>query len=353
MSAARRNHKRRDWPAHLYEPRPGYYVFRTPDGRVLPIGRVPLAFAKAEAIAANLHLAESRPSLVDRLSGSTMTVEQLLAKLPQSDKPNTIKSRRSLDRKIVTALGNMACSQVTVQDVAELVARETEAGKMRSGQALRSRLVDAFTHAVQLGWADANPAAVTRAPVVKIQRGRLTLDTFTRIYEIAPQVSEWLQRAMRLALITGADRSTIAGLQRSMSDGEWLTFTRAKTGARIAIPLRIRLEALGWTLGDELRQRTGIVSPYLVHHVNVWGNAPAGSKVHPDRISHAFTQARKLAGIQDEGAPTFHELRSLSKRLYDAQGGIDTKALLGHADEKAARKYADPRGAEPIRVRVA
>jgi integrase len=98
--------------------------------------------------------------------------------------------------------------------------------------------------------------------------------------------------------------------------------------------------------------RTGVLSKYLVHHVNVWGNAPVGSKVHPDRISHAFTEARKLAGIPDEGAPTFHELRSLAKRLYTTQGNVDTKALLGHADERTAAIYADPRGVEPIRVRV-
>jgi hypothetical protein len=74
--------------------------------------------------------------------------------------------------------------------------------------------------------------------------------------------------------------------------------------------------------------------------------------VHPDRISHAFTEARKLAEIPDEGAPTFHEIRSLSKRLYDAQGNVDTKALLGHTTEQAADIYADPRGIEPIRVRI-
>jgi integrase len=89
----------------------------------------------------------------------------------------------------------------------------------------------------------------------------------------------------------------------------------------------------------------------------VWGNAPAGSRVHPDRISHAFTEARRLAGIPDvspdgKGAPTFHEIRSLAKRLYDKQGGVDTKALLGHSTDKMGALYGDPRGVEPIRVSV-
>ena len=85
--------------------------------------------------------------------------------------------------------------------------------------------------------------------------------------------------------------------------------------------------------------------------------APAGSKVHPDRVSHAFTEARVLAGIPDVGpdgklAPTFHELRSLSKRLYDEQGNVDTRALLGHATARMGALYANPRGVEPIKVRV-
>lgn len=53
-----------------------------------------------------------------------------------------------------------------------------------------------------------------------------------------------------------------------------------------------------------------------------------------------------------KGAPTFHEIRSLSKRLYDEQGNVDTKALLGHRTEKMGALYADPRGVAPIRVRV-
>ena len=69
-------------------------------------------------------------------------------------------------------------------------------------------------------------------------------------------------------------------------------------------------------------------------------------------ITRAFSEARKLAGIPDEGAPTFHEIRSLSKRLYDAQGGVDTKALLGHMTDAMAKLYANSRDGAPIKVGV-
>jgi hypothetical protein len=176
-----------------------------------------------------------------------------------------------------------------------------------------------------------------------------------------PEVAEWLQPAMRIALVTGADRSTIAALERSNVTADELVIKRSKTadstGMVIAIPLRLRLDVMGWTLRDVLRVRTGVLSRYLVHHVQPYGNAPAGSPVFPDRISKAFTAARVLAGIPDvlpsgQKAPTFHEIRSLAKRLYAAQGNVDTKQLLGHSTDSAAALYEDARGAEPLRVRV-
>jgi integrase len=352
MNAARRSIKRRDWPRGLREPRPGYYAWDHPDGRTLSIGRVPLAVAKQEALSANLHLAETKPGLVERLTGATRTLADLLAKMPAAENKNTAKSVRSLDKAITAAIGAKACGELTVEDCSNLIEAAVDEGKARSAEALRSRLMAVCRRGMSLGWMDANPAEVTERPKVAVRRGRLTLESFRAIHAKADQAAEWLPQAMMLALVTGADRSSIAALQRAdVADGH-LTITRSKTGARVAIPLALRLGCAEVTLAELLARRTGVVSRYLVHHVNPWGNAPAGSPVHPDRISHAFTEARKLAGIPDEGAPTFHEIRSLAKRLYTAQGGVDTKALLGHATERMSDLYANPRGVEPIRVRL-
>lgn len=350
MSPARRAHQRRDWPRGLRERRPGYFSWVHPDGTELPIGRVPLAVAKAEATSANLHVAGQRPCLVERMSGATNTVAALLAKMPSAERPNTAKAWRSLDKIITAALGDRACMSLTVADCADLVEGIAAAGNARSAEAVRSRLIAVCRRGVALGWMESDPASVTERPKVTVKRGRLTLEAFQAIYAKAEQVAEWLPLAMRLALVTGADRATIAGLQRAALADGYLTITRPKTGACVAIPTALRLDCTGWQLADVLAHRTGVVSRYFVHHVNPWGNAPAGSKVHPDRISRAFTEARELAGIADEGAPTFHEIRSLAKRLYEAQGGVDTKALLGHATERMSDLYADPRGVEPIRV---
>ena len=353
MNAARRNAARRGWPRGLFEPRPGYYVFRSISGTTYAIGRVPLAVARAEANAANAHEAGERPGLVEKLAGATNTIGDILDDMDDpASAANTVKGRKSLDGIIRDALGMKACYALTVADCARLVDGIKAAGKARSAQAVRGRLIQVCRRGMQKGWLDLNPAEVTRDPKVTIKRGRLTMDTFHAIYAAAPKVASWLQRALMIGLVLGADRTTIAGLQRSnVADGV-LTYRRQKTGAWIAVPLALRLDVVGVSLDDLVSHRSKVLSPYLLNHTHAQGQAKIGDPIHPDTISQAFTDARVLAGIPDSGAPTFHELRSLCKREYVKQGGVDSRALLGHAGERVSDLYANARGVEPTLVKL-
>lgn len=363
MSPARRSHRRRDWPRGLYEPRPGYYVWRHPDGRTFALGAIHFAHARHQALQANAYLLTQAPSLIDRLSGAANTVAELLEKMPPATKPNTIKTQRSQDKAIRDALGDTACLSLTTKLCAEFIEGVRESGRERQAQALRSRLIAVCRRGQELGWMDHNPAEATSNPQVLVKRGRLTLEMFHAIRAVAGQVADWLPLAMMLGIVTGQDRSTICAMQwRNIQtiDGERvLVVQRSKTAdinAPVAIPLRLRLDALGVALED-LLQRPARVTRHVIHHQRPYGNAPVGAPVFQDRVSHAFTEARVLAKIPDvlpDGklAPTFHELRSLARRLYDKQGNVDTQALLGHADAKTGAIYADPRGAEPVRVTV-
>lgn len=368
MSPARRRANRRNWPRGLYEPRPGYYVWRHPiTGQTLAIGQVPLPVAVNQVLQANAHVLQAAPTLVDKLEGKTQTLADALDIMPKSDKANTAKSQRSLDKRIREKLGGLACGSLTVRHCADMIDGVLGEGKERLAQAIRSRLIVVCAKAMAKGWMLTNPAEATEKVNVEVKRDRLSLDQFNAILRVADQVAEWLPLAMLLALVTGQDRSTIAAMRRNqvqLLDGQrHLVVQRSKTSdtnAPVAIPLQLQLGAVGLSVADLLARRTGVVSPFVIHHVKPWGNAPVGSQVHPDRISHAFTEARVLAGIPDvlangKGAPTFHEIRSLSKRLYDKQGDVDTKALLGHASDEAAAVYADARGTEPvepIRVKI-
>ena len=80
--------------------------------------------------------------------------------------------------------------------------------------------------------------------------------------------------------------------------------------------------------------------------------APRGSPIKLKTISGKFLEARRLAGYTGEDDPTFREIRGLSKRLYLEQGGVDTKALLGHLTDATADLYANSRGLEPTKVKI-
>ena len=218
-------------------------------------------------------------------------------------------------------MGDRECHEVTVQHCAALIDSISAEGKKTLAAAVRARMRALFRYAATIGWMKENPASVTTKPRIVVNRGRLSLEQFLAIRELA---TDFLPRAMNLALVTGQDRSTIAAMKRSDEKDGHLICQRSKTetkNAPIAIPVALRLDALGLSLDDLLRERTKLISPYLVHHVVGNGAASPGDPVHVDRLSDAFTTARKAVGIpdvDDEGkaAPTFHEIRSLAKRLY-------------------------------------
>ncbi len=185
-------------------------------------------------------------------------------------------------------------------------------------------------------------------------RRRLTLEAFMAVRAKAPQVYPWLAKAMDLALVTGCDRQTIAKLERRKHIvGDYLEFQRGKTQVRIAIPLDIELRCTGLRLRDVVKNTTNIASRFLIHHTISYPGTPAGSPVFVNTMTEAFRLAYDLTDLPKDNAPTFHEIRSLAKRLYMAQGNVDTKALLGQRSDQAGALYADPRGAEALRVPTA
>lgn len=359
MSPARRSARRRNWPRGLYEPRPGYFVWRHPKtGKTFALGYVPFAHACNEAMLANrLAQDEALPSLVAMIQGETNTVADLVAKMPAPPKASSARAFRALDKRIVAAMGQRECRDVSVLHCAELIDGISAEGKKTHAAAVRARLRSLFRYAATIGWMKAEPASVTKKPRVIVKRGRLSLEQFLKIREHA---TEYLPRAMNLALVTGQDRSTVVAMQRADVKGGYLICQRSKTehkNAPIAIPVVLRLDVLGLSLSDLLRERTQVISPHLVHHTVGNGAASPGDAVAADTLSDAFTQARKAAGIPDVGAdgknaPTFHEIRSLAKRLYVKQGNVDTKQLLGHATDGMGELYEDPRDMVPVPVDV-
>jgi integrase len=361
MASRPRSRARRDWPRGLRESKPGYFVWDSPSGKSHAIGRVSESDAKMQALEANLWVEKqtAAPRLVDRLNGANHSLEQWLSdwvdRLEKKGEAaqNTLKTYRSLSRAVSGVIGGTPLARLSVKDVSDaLETIEADRGR-RTAQAVRSMLKTSLTAAVSKGMMQINPALSTESISVTVQRQRFTWETFSDVWVAVQEGPVWLRNAVALALVSGQRREDIASAVFADFDDDVWRVTQEKTGRKLAIPLDLRLDALGMSLRDVVQacRRTGIVSRFLIHQTQPYGNSPVGAPLYIDRITKRFTEA-VTAVMVGENLPTFHELRSLASRLYREQGGVDVKTLLGHSTEKMAELYRDARGAEFARVRV-
>lgn len=135
----------------------------------------------------------------------------------------------------------------------------------------------------------------------------------------------------------------------------YLHVIQRKTSNKVRITLDLKLDVLGYSLREIInRCKDKVRSEYLVHHSSHVGKAKPGQKLRRQTISAKFRKIRDKSGISWAGhePPSLYELRSLSKRLYDEQGGVDTQQLLGHKTIKMASEYADSRVFDWMEVNV-
>lgn len=382
MASRPRSSKKRGWPDGLYE-RNGYFSWRNPlTGRELGIGRVPVGEAKAQASEANIAIAgmRDRPRLIHRLEGRSETtwlawLAVYQRKLGLYDKANGIEADPEHAPEVDLAKGTRATYGAVVRKIrltwaeqlslpltavdTKIIADGLDRIKKNTPSlavGVRARLHQMFDMAIAQGWIDRNPVEVTAKLSAKVQRSRFTWDVFQKLYEAQP--AGRLRNAMALALVSGQPREVLCAarftdvgmLKRpGMEPIECWMFTRGKTGAKIAIPVDVRLNALGMSLRDVIAQcrSTGVLSPYMLHIHKRHANHKLGAAVSAQRLTTEFRQAVSALGVKWDGTPpSLHELRSLSKRLYELQGGVNTLDLLGHKTEAMGELYADARGAE-------
>lgn len=330
----------------------------------------------AEAIAiateANSRLAEQRTrqilAISDRIAtskGKAITTSTWLDRyqaiqddrLESGDiKLNTYKQKAKPVSLLRERAGMKLISSVDVRDIAQLLDEYITAGQPRMAQVVRSVLIDVFKEAQHYGEVPPgyNPALATKQPRRKITRQRLSLEEWQKIFDIADARHRYMGNAMLLALVTGQRLGDISRMKFSDIWDDHLHVIQEKTGSKIAIPLSLRLNAINWSLRDVVaRCRDYAVSPYLVHFFRTTSQAERGAQVKANTLTMNFSKARDLAGIDwGEGSPaTFHEQRSLSERLYEAQG-VDTQKLLGHKSPNQTAKYHDDRGKEWAKIKV-
>jgi len=369
MAANVRQRSRINWPRGLREVRPGYFAWEPP-ADVLPfldstppaggfvLGRITLQQAIAQVTEAYLHLhgkmqqkrlIHTVQSAPDRVSEWIPTyLERVKAREVKAD---TIATARRYLAKITPILGHIAVPAITTRHIADYLA--TLASTPRTQQATRSLLLDLFREAVAAGWRSDNPVSPTRSERVQTQRGRLSLEHFVAIHAWSnAHQPAWATRAIELGIVTAQRRADIAALTFAQARDGHLWVQQGKCGAKVAIPLGLRLNVVWLAVGDVVAAcRDGALSRWLVHHSVSMGRAKSGAKVRDTTIGQAFAEARDGAGVVVAGKtpPTFHELRSLSLRLYHDQG-INAQALAGHKSADMTSVYRDVRGDEWVKV---
>lgn len=376
----------RDLPDNLYasaDPRNGvtYYRYRDPrTGKYHGMGTDKIA-AVADALALNAvilaSMAQSRIAAITapvpdspKLSAVILRHLELCETRHARGKlaTNTLKAKHSNCNAIRRALGHKPIREITVLDAAELINSYVMRGKERAAQSVRSEGIEIFKTAIAEGIAIDNPFAKTRAVDAEVHRARLVIDSFRAVHAASRQLEPCYTRMIELAAVTAQRREDLASMEfkKHPDATAWvesgaLWVIQHKTGNRVCIPLSLRLEALGLELGEVIAAaRDNVLSRYVLHHTINVGNCRPGDRVHINTMSKAFARSRDIVVAQDgifwdpnKTPPTLHEIRSLSERLYSAQGGIDTQALLGHRDPRTTSIYKDNRGSEWVRVKTA
>lgn len=269
---------------------------------------------------------------------------------------NTYKQKMAPLKAFVSHVGMSNIDSISVRDIADLLEQYKERGQNRMAQIVRMVLVDLYKEAQHAGEVPPgfNPALATKMPRNKVQRERLNFEEWSSIFDAASELPNYVQNSMLLALVTGQRLGDIAKMQFSDIWDGYLHIQQEKTGAKLAIPLSLRCDALNLSLEEVIsRCRDRIVSKFVIHHHHTTAQAKRGEALTISSITTGFSKARKMTSLTwDSGSPpTFHEQRSLSERLYREQG-MDTQRLLGHKNQTQTDKYNDDRGKNWLVVAV-
>lgn len=333
------------------------FSWRNPiTGQEISLGRVDRKDAIAQAIEANSYIDQNYlPStLLDKIKDvPTFMVSAWLERYVvilerRGLKASTMKVRKNQIATIKDEFGKIPLASVTTKDVAEFLEYYIACDKKSMASGLRSVLLDIFREAIVEGHIDRNPAEPTRAPTPKVKRERLLLEHFNAIRGIAEENSAWLPNAMDLALVTGQRREDVTRLRFSDARDGLLFITQEKTGHKLAIPLDLRLEAVGLVLQDVI-DRCSVNNPsdfILYSPIRNGGRKPG--PLTPDALTQAFADTRDSSGVKfGPNPPPFHEIRSLAGRLYEKERDEKfAQRLLGHKNLTMTQKYLDARGAE-------
>ena len=307
--------------------------------RMLPAGGLPApaAVPTAQPIAAARTLAD----WLDMHDGILLT---------RGYKAQTIKNRRSNLAHVRRLWGTVPIAELKPHAVASAL-RTFPKEKSSTAVRVLSELRDAYVEAIANGWAETNPARDIKPPKHKVMRERLELEVWMQMRTLAQACPQrWVESMLLLGLAIGQRRADLGKVRfDDVVDGH-LRIEQQKEagkgyGARVEIPLTLRMDCIGMTVGDVIEhcRQAAKPGPTLLRQAS-------GRPIEISSLSARFCQHIKaVLGDKDPGThkrPSLHETRSLAARTYEAQG-LDRKVLqtlLGHSDIEITEIYLNDRG---------
>ncbi|WP_320533621.1 tyrosine-type recombinase/integrase [Robbsia andropogonis] len=361
MAARRREAIRRNWPANLYQNTKGYYWFRHPEtGKTYGLGTdFKAASLQAKAVNAQLAVRAATPALLDRIDGGGKTVSDWIEEymIPIREKHAGKRTLVNIEYEvaaIASAIGDMQVSAVEPRDIVAMVKETAGRGKSIPPK-VRARARSLFREAINQGLVKPgqNPVESTFRPESKVTRERMTLDLFLSVRAEAEKDPDlcWFVNGMNMALITGQRVGDLSRLTKTDVKDGYLWIEQQKTGIKLKIPLDLRLPAIDMSVADVLRNANDrVLSRSIFHYVRSYPQKKIGDQPAVNAYSHVLRKmlaALKYAPGTGKTPTAFHEIRSLSTRLYDELYGKDfAQALMGHKTATMTDRYRDSRGAE-------
>ncbi|WP_193014478.1 MULTISPECIES: tyrosine-type recombinase/integrase [Gammaproteobacteria] len=212
-------------------------------------------------------------------------------------------------------------TEITARDIAHFI---SEYPKKSMAKLLRLTLSDAFNEAIADGVLTINLVSVTRSPKTSVQRSRLSLEEFNYALN---NIRKKYRLLFLLSILTAQRIGDITTMRWDDIKNDRLYITQIKTGAKIAIPLDLRLNTIGYSLREVL-------------------DCIDKTKETICDVSKATLRNRFSGALPDsENKTTFHEIRSLSARLYEEEKSAEfAQKILGHKSMQMTDKYLDDRG---------
>jgi len=271
--------------------------------------------------------------------------------------PQTVKNRVGILRHIRRLWGTRGIRSLKAHEIATAIRAEFLPDNTSTAQRVLGELRMVYSEAVANDWCDTSPAMFVKMPKHRVMRERLKFETWHRMWRRSQDGTwpRWVEAMLLLGLVIGQRRAdlslmTEANIVTAADGQEVLQFEQQKKagkefGSRLEIPLSLRMDEIGMTVGDviEVCRACAKPGPNLLR-------MRGGRSISKGSLSTRFHELIVMSEGRNAYArrkwPSLHEVRSLSARMYVEQGmpPAVVQTLLGHSNQEMTQLYLNERG---------